>query len=71
MRVLHLPMSVGGNAWGLSQAEKTLGIYSQVLVEENNWLNYESDICLKLQGRNKYYKAFRKFYEFLKNTKQI
>ena len=39
MRVLHLPTSVGGNAWGLSQAEKTLGIYSQVLVEENNWLN--------------------------------
>ena len=50
MRILHLPTSVGGNAWGLSQAEKELGLESEVLITKQNWLNYNSDYNLNLQN---------------------
>ncbi|MDP2654484.1 MAG: hypothetical protein Q8Q08_10720 [Candidatus Omnitrophota bacterium] len=46
MRILHLPTSVGGNSWGLSRAERDLGLDSQTLVTRDNWLKYPSDICL-------------------------
>ena len=50
MKVLHLPTSVGGNAWGLSRGERALGLDSSVLVLMQNWLNYPSDINLNLQN---------------------
>jgi hypothetical protein len=49
MRVLHLPTSVGGNAWGLAQGEKALGLDSEVLIGSQNWLSYDADIVLNLQ----------------------
>ncbi len=49
MKILHLPTSVGGNAWGLSRGERALGLDSSVLVLAQNWLNYPSDINLNLQ----------------------
>ncbi len=52
MKVLHLPTSVGGNAWGLAQAEKELGLESEVLVAKQNWLNYDADINLNLENKN-------------------
>jgi hypothetical protein len=48
IKVLHLPTNVGGMPWGLAQAEKKLGFDSKVLIHNNNWLNYEYDINLKL-----------------------
>ncbi|PHR58524.1 MAG: hypothetical protein COA44_03540 [Arcobacter sp.] len=50
MKILHLPTSVGGNAWGMSQAEKELGLISEVLIVEQNWLKYNCDYNLNLQG---------------------
>lgn len=52
MKILHLPTSVGGNSWGLSRAERELGLNSSVLITQQNWLQYQYDICLNL---NKYH----------------
>lgn len=46
MKILHLPTSVGGNAWGLSQAERALGLDSKTLYAEQGWLRYPGDFCL-------------------------
>lgn len=44
MNILHLPTSTGGNAWGLSQAERHLGHNSQVLIADPNPYEYQADI---------------------------
>ena len=49
MKILHLPTSVGGQSWGLSQAEKELGLESEVLIVKQNWLKYKCDYNLNLQ----------------------
>jgi len=46
MKILHLPTSVGGNAYGLSRGERALGHRSDVLVTENTYLNYPADYLL-------------------------
>lgn len=43
---MHLPTSVGGNAWGLACGERALGLTSEVLVETDNWLKYPADKIL-------------------------
>ncbi|WP_029165762.1 glycosyltransferase [Aminiphilus circumscriptus] len=43
MRVLHLPTSVGGNSWGLSQGERRIGLESRVLNIGINYLAYQAD----------------------------
>jgi len=43
MRVLHLPTSVGGNSWGLSQGERRIGLTSRVLTVGRNYLQYPTD----------------------------
>jgi len=66
LKVLHLPTPTGGNAWGLSQAEKKLGLDSKVLVDVNNWLNYKSDYCLNLENKNKTEEIFTRIKAFIK-----
>ena len=66
MKILHLPTSVGGNSWGLAQGEKALGLYSEVLIDANNWLNYKSDICLGLENKNKVFQVAKRIETFLK-----
>jgi glycosyltransferase involved in cell wall biosynthesis len=67
MRVLHLPTSVGGNAWNLAQGEKALGLNSEVLVAVQNWLDYSADIVLDSQGTaSRYRRAWRSAREFLR-----
>ena len=68
MKILHLPTSVGGNSWGLSQAEKELGLDSKVLVSKQNWLKYDADINLNLENRNFFYQAY-KLYRTYKDIK--
>lgn len=46
IKVIHFPTSVGGNAWGLSRAERELGLVSDVLVLHDNWLTYPADRVL-------------------------
>jgi hypothetical protein len=65
MKVLHLPTSVGGNSWGLAQAEKALGLDSKVLIDMNNWLGYEADYILFSQSDSKFYKLLKRFIAFL------
>lgn len=65
MKVLHLPTSVGGNSWGLAQGEKSLGINSTVLVQEENQFKYKSDIYLYNKNTNKYTKIFQRIKAFL------
>jgi glycosyltransferase involved in cell wall biosynthesis len=50
LKVLHLPTSVGGNAWGLAQGERALGLDSKVLVLNQTWTNYPDDMNLNLQN---------------------
>jgi hypothetical protein len=50
VKVLHLPTSVGQNAWHLAQGEKALGADSKVLVYESSFLDYSSDIQMNLQA---------------------
>lgn len=52
MRVLHCPTDVGGNSWGLSRAERKLGIESDVMVFKSRWFEYQSDINLHLENRS-------------------
>ena len=46
MKVLHLPTSVGGHGYGLSRAERELGLSSDVLYTTNNYFNFPADIVL-------------------------
>jgi hypothetical protein len=48
MRVLHCPTDTGGHAWGLSRAERSLGIQSDVMVRRSSWLRFPSDVDLRL-----------------------
>src|SRR4051812_7214594 len=50
MKVLHLPHSVGGNASGLAEGERALGLTSDVLAATKDWLGYPADISLNLQN---------------------
>ncbi len=69
MKVLHLPTSVGGHSWWLSQAEKKLGLNSEVLILKQNWLNYNSDYNLNLQDISFIRQLFILFGWFKKSKK--
>ena len=51
MRVLHCPTDTGGHAWGLSRAERALGIQSDVMVRHSSWLGFPCDVDLRLRDR--------------------
>lgn len=71
MKVLHLPDSCGGNAWGLAQGEKKLGLESTVLVKSDSWLKYPADISLQLQQiRYKSLGLLKVFLTFLRIRKK-
>lgn len=73
VKVLHLPTPTGGNSWGLSRAERELGLKSDVLIEESFYFDYPADINLNLHLKNrlsstalkKIYRYYRKFKAFL------
>ncbi|TLY36491.1 MAG: glycosyltransferase family 1 protein, partial [Nitrospirae bacterium] len=49
MRVLHCPTDTGGHAWGLSRAERALGVHSDVMVRRSSWLGFPCDVDLRLR----------------------
>jgi len=53
MKILHLPESVGGNAWGLSRGERAIGLDSRVLTLYRGNFEYPSDISYDLDGRSR------------------
>jgi hypothetical protein len=71
LRVLHLPTSVGGMAWALSQGERRLGLDSQVLVASQNYTRYQADINLDLQNRSGLVKLARLARVFWSIRKQF
>lgn len=52
MKVLHLPTSVGGQAFGLSRGERAIGLDSRVLTLDDNGLRYPADYVWQLDGRS-------------------
>jgi len=54
MHILHAPTATGGNAFGLSRAERKLGHISDSMVFSNNWLNYPVDIDLHYERLNRF-----------------
>jgi len=50
LRILHAPADVGGNAYGLSRAERRLGLHSDVAVVAAGPYGYEADIRFDLDG---------------------
>lgn len=69
MKVLHLPTSVGGHSWGLAQAEKELGLESEVLIVKQNWLNYKCDHNLNLQDAS-FLKQVLVLFRWFKRAKE-
>jgi len=68
--ILHLPTSVGGNPWGLSQGERSLGLESSVLYRKSNWLNYPYHINLHLENHKNYIKFIKLISAFFKLRNQ-
>lgn len=53
MKVLHLPTTVGGQAWGLAQGERAIGLDSQVLSLYDNYIHYPADFAYNLDRRGR------------------
>jgi glycosyltransferase involved in cell wall biosynthesis len=53
-RILHAPTDVGGNAFGLSRAERELGLHSDVAVLAAGPFGYGADIRIDLEGKAKW-----------------
>jgi len=51
MRVLHAPFNIGGQASIIAKAQRELGVESDVLVFDQDYLNYECDINLALSEK--------------------
>lgn len=67
MKVIHLPYSIGGNAWALAQAEGHLGVQSHVLNIVSDVQGRPCDINLNLdQSRGAVRKFFKLSQAFLK-----
>lgn len=67
MRILHAPSSVGGQAWGLSRAERRLGHLSDNVVFRSNKFGYKSDINLHLENKNFFTRQIKVLIFFLKS----
>lgn len=52
LRVLHCPTDTGRNAWGLSRAERKLGIKSDVMVFKSQSFGFPNDIDLHFESRS-------------------
>jgi glycosyltransferase involved in cell wall biosynthesis len=50
-RILHAPTDIGGNAFGLSRAERELGLRSDVAVLAAGPFGYGADIRIDLEGK--------------------
>lgn len=71
MRIAHLPTSVGGHAWGLSQAEKLLGYKSDVIYLRDNYLNYQADKIIFPGPASGLFSKAVKFFPLLNSIRNI
>lgn len=68
MKILHCPTDVGGNAWVLSRAERKLGLDSTVMVFQGNWLNYNTDVNLRIDRHSPIQSLWKLLPYFIKAT---
>ena len=52
MKVLHLPENIGAHASSLAQAERDIGLYSELLTIYKTRFNFPADTCLKLDNKS-------------------
>lgn len=67
MKILHLPASVGGNAYGLAQGEQQLGLDSRVLSLNKTEFFYPTDIFFDLKNKNlinQFIQRLRIFFQY-------
>ncbi len=76
MKIIHLPTSIGGNSWGLSQGERRIGLDSTVLVCGSNYIKYKADQVVlfpekgMLRKPRAFFRLFRKFLN-IRNTYDV
>ena len=70
MRVLHCPTDVGNNTWGLSRAERELGIESEMMVFRSSWFGYPADTNLHFEGLPFPAREYRRWKFFISNYKK-
>jgi hypothetical protein len=51
IKVLHAPVNIANQPWGLSRQERILGVKSEVVVNYATQFRFASDICLGEYGR--------------------
>jgi len=66
MKVLHAPVNIAGQASTIAEAQRTLGIESDVLVFNQNNFNYKCDINLNLNEKTTIMKIFSIIMNFIK-----
>lgn len=70
MRILHAPVNCAGQAYILSRAQRRLGYKSDVLIFNQNYLDYKCDINLELANKkriNRYVVYIRNLIYCLRN----
>jgi len=66
MKVLHAPHNIGGQASIIAKVQRELGIKSDVLIFDQNYLNYECDINLSLSEKTRAIALFVRLINFIK-----
>jgi len=69
MKILHLPVDTGGQAWGLSRAERNLGADSTNIVFQKSRFSYNCDRSLELDRYSifkRYFLRTKYLFKFLK-----
>ncbi|MEE9572396.1 MAG: glycosyltransferase [Candidatus Neomarinimicrobiota bacterium] len=67
MKILHCPTPTGGNAYGLAQGERAIGLDSTVMYYNNTWLGYPCDINLQIAKYNFLKKCHKGLSFFIKS----
>ncbi len=52
LKILHCPVNVGNQAWGISRGERKLGYQSDCIIFKNSWMQYSCDYDLELNNKN-------------------
>lgn len=66
MKVLHAPENIAGQASIIAEAQRALGVESDVLVFNQNVFNYKCDINLNLDKKPKIVKIILRIINFIK-----
>lgn len=71
IKVLHLPGNVGGNAFGLAEAERRLGIDAKVLTFGKTIYEFPTDLYWPLENKNLFQQFLGRLSAFIKYRKKF